>query len=56
MKKIISWILVAISAFFAFLPHSIHTAVGASYVTHPVHMAFGVICLIAGGWMLLKKA
>ena len=55
MKKIISWVLAAVGAFFAFLPHSIHTAVGASYVTHQYHVAFGIACLIAGALMFWKK-
>ncbi|MES2953463.1 MAG: hypothetical protein V4674_02795 [Patescibacteria group bacterium] len=55
MKKIISWALVLVGAFFAFLPHSVHVSVGASYVEHMYHVIFGVICLVIGGGMLWKS-
>ena len=55
MKKIFSWILIAVGAFFAFLPHSVHIAVGANYVDHVYHVIFGIICLVIGCRMLCRK-
>ncbi len=54
-KKVIGVVLLLVGAFFAFLPHSVHVSVGASYVEHMYHVAGGIVALIVGA-VLLKSS
>ena len=53
-KKIISWLLILVGAFFALAPHSVHLSLGLN-AAHVYHVSFGAISLIVGGWMLMKR-
>lgn len=53
-KKVVSWVLVVLGVFFTFFPHSVHVSLGLTY-PHVYHVVFGIILLVAGGWMLWKK-
>ncbi len=55
MKQLIGSILVVLGSFFAFLPHEVHVRLGFYYVDHPYHVLFGIVCLVAGGFLLCGK-
>ena len=47
-KKVLSIILIVVGGFFVVLPHSVHTSLGLSLVSHTVHVIFGLVCFVVG--------
>ena len=54
-KMIVSVVLLLVGLFYALAPHDLHVSTGLGFgLDHTMHMAFGVVLIVAGAVMLWK--
>ncbi len=53
-KKVIAVILILAGLFFTLAPHSVHVSLGF-FLPHMYHVIGGIITLVIGACMLMKK-